>query len=173
MSGAKKLSPQDREELVAFLDQEVGGDAADRVSSRIANDSGARQEADALKQTWELLDFLPRPTISEDFSQRTSQLIRLRAKEAPLDSEPLTQQPGPLVHTEPGGWLMPVWLVGLSVCFLAGLYWGWNRPRSDDALLRDLPVLERYDDLRAVGDAEFLRSLRDSKIFEKRDEVQR
>jgi hypothetical protein len=58
-------------ELVAYLDGELDVDAAHRVEQRLAADPAARAKAAALKKTFDLLDFLPRPEPSATFTTRT------------------------------------------------------------------------------------------------------
>jgi hypothetical protein len=58
-------------ELVAYLDGELDPAAAQRIEERLAADPGARAKASALKKTFELLDFLPKPEPSPTFTTRT------------------------------------------------------------------------------------------------------
>jgi hypothetical protein len=65
------LNDEERENLVAYLDGELEADAARDLEARLQLDPEARQEADALKQAWDLLDYLPRPEVSSSFTHRT------------------------------------------------------------------------------------------------------
>ena len=58
MPNSSPLNERERADLVAWLDGELEGEAA-------------RAEADALRKTWELLDYLPRPEPSASFTHRT------------------------------------------------------------------------------------------------------
>ncbi|MBY0457133.1 MAG: hypothetical protein K2V38_07340 [Gemmataceae bacterium] len=58
-------------ELVAYLDGELDGEAARRVEARLASDPAARARAAALKKSFDLLDYLPRPEPSPTFTTRT------------------------------------------------------------------------------------------------------
>ncbi|MBX9584657.1 MAG: hypothetical protein K2X87_30510 [Gemmataceae bacterium] len=58
-------------ELVAYLDGELGPDAAAAVEARLAADPAYRDRADALRRPFDLLDFLPKPEPSPDFATRT------------------------------------------------------------------------------------------------------
>jgi anti-sigma factor RsiW len=60
-----------RAELIAYLDGELDAVAQQRVEARLSLDPKARAEADAFKRTWDLLDYLPRPEPSPDFTERT------------------------------------------------------------------------------------------------------
>jgi hypothetical protein len=59
------------EELVAYLDGELGVEGNHAIEARIGLDPTVRAEADALKKTWDLLDYLPRPEPSPNFTERT------------------------------------------------------------------------------------------------------
>jgi hypothetical protein len=65
------LNDEDRENLVAYLDGELEVEAARDLEGRLQLDPAARQEAEALKQAWDLLDYLPRPEVSSTFTNRT------------------------------------------------------------------------------------------------------
>jgi len=58
-------------EMVAYLDGELDPKSAAAIEAKISLDPAARAEADALKRTWELLDYLPLPEPSPNFTQRT------------------------------------------------------------------------------------------------------
>jgi hypothetical protein len=58
-------------ELVAFLDGELDVRENEAVEAKISLDSTVRAEADALKRTWDLLDYLPRPEPTASFTERT------------------------------------------------------------------------------------------------------
>ena len=58
-------------ELVAYLDGELDAVAARKVEVRLATDPEARVKAAALKKTFDLLDYLPKPEPSPNFTTRT------------------------------------------------------------------------------------------------------
>ena len=66
-------SPADpfESELVAYLDGELDPVAARKVEVRLATDPAARERATALKKTFALLDYLPKPEPSPTFTTRT------------------------------------------------------------------------------------------------------
>ena len=74
-------------ELVAYLDGELDDDDARRVEARLANDPDARARAAALKRSFDLLDYLPKPEPSPNFTTRTLQRIPA-AKPAASGSAP-------------------------------------------------------------------------------------
>jgi hypothetical protein len=71
MKDPSPLTEQEQADLVAYLDGELKGDAAERLEARISRDAAVRAEADSLKKAWDLLDFLPRPEPSANFTNRT------------------------------------------------------------------------------------------------------
>lgn len=73
-------------ELVAYLDGELDATNARRVEVRLASDPAARAKASALKKTYELLDYLPRPEPSPDFTTRTLHKLPLAHHDRPDQS---------------------------------------------------------------------------------------
>jgi hypothetical protein len=74
-------------ELIAYLDGELDPPAARRVEARLAADPALRARADALKRSYDLLDFLPKPEPSPTFATRT--LDRLPAVKSSPGSKPV------------------------------------------------------------------------------------
>src|SRR5947209_12755642 len=70
------LDDDEREDLVAYLDGEADDDTARRVEAKLSLDPAARAEADTLRRTWELLDFLPRAEPSPSFTHRTLERVQ-------------------------------------------------------------------------------------------------
>src|SRR5258708_6370719 len=92
-------SPDDNRqaELVAYLDGELDERAAQEFERRLGGDPALRSEADVLKRTWELLDFLPQPEPSPMFTTRTLDKVAvLRPVAAPIittATRPYARQP--------------------------------------------------------------------------------
>lgn len=78
MDHQDQLSPEERENLVPYLDGELDESSTQALDAKLARSPEARQEADALKRTWELLDFLPKPHASESFTNRTLDRLETR-----------------------------------------------------------------------------------------------
>ncbi|QDU20489.1 anti-sigma factor [Urbifossiella limnaea] len=92
-------------ELVAYLDGELDAAAARRVEARIAADPKLRARAEALKRSYDLLDFLPKPEPSAAFTSRT--LDRLPAvKSSPAAPPVQPTEPVPVAH--PSGTGTPI-----------------------------------------------------------------
>jgi hypothetical protein len=174
------LSDQDREDLVAYLDGELPESAAKTLEAKLNLDAEARAEAVALRKTWELLDFLPRPEPSASFTHRTMERLSVQ------------------VSLARAGWLgsgrWPRWVLGVAwaavvllaagvgfagVHFLAKEHPGDNGPRQErpdplaslgpkelkEKLVQDLRILENRRLYDNVDDLDFLRELDDPELF--------
>ena len=64
----QRLSTEDRSNLVAYLDGELTTPRPGSIATKLTQSVTARREVEALRKTWELLDLLPRPKASEDFT---------------------------------------------------------------------------------------------------------
>src|ERR1051326_3381148 len=73
------LTDAERENLVAYLDNDLDEPVARTVEAKLNLDPAVRAEADQMKLAWDLLDYLPRPEPSPGFAGRTmSRLTALR-----------------------------------------------------------------------------------------------
>ena len=170
------LNPKDRDDLVAFLDGELDEASAKDLEARLQLDPKARAEAVALRKTWELLDYLPRPEPSVNFTNRT--LERVSALRLPAGARR-------------GRW--PWWAVAASwaaavlVAFAAGFGAtglltrppsppGTDREPADplakmnpaqveQQLVRNLRILENLRLYENVEDIEFLQAMDDPDLF--------
>jgi anti-sigma factor RsiW len=151
MSGLKPLSDDERDELVAYLDGELPEQTAHGVESRLNKDLRVRAEADALKQTWELLDYLPRPEPSPSFATRTVERISaLRTAQAATATRWRWWVGGV-------GWAAALLLAGVAgYAAMTSLY--PKAPKADD-MVNDLRVIENLKALEAVDDIDFLMDL--------------
>src|SRR6516225_5446353 len=148
MSELRPLSDEERSELIAYLDGELNDKAARALEAKLGRDPGTRAEADALRRTWEMLDYLPRPEPTAGFTQRTIQSVS-------------AMRP---VVTGRGRWRWWVggasWAAGVLLAGAAGfsaVSMFTPKPPDDEALVGDLRVIEnkRYYDM--VDDLDFLR----------------
>jgi len=57
----QRLSPEDRSNLVAYLDGELDDAQARAIATKLTQSVTARREIDALRKTWELLALLRSP----------------------------------------------------------------------------------------------------------------
>ena len=125
-----EINDDDLNALTAYLDGELDEQASQAFEARLSRDPELRAEADALKRTWEMLDYLPKPEPSTNFTHRT--LERL----AVLDTAPAV----PVSAPGRWAWLTPVtWAAAMLVAMAGGLYTAhrlWPVPQ---------PVAEKAD----------------------------
>src|SRR6516225_5681697 len=75
MSERQPLADEEREKVVAYLDGELDAKTARTLETKIGRDPQYRAEADSLRRTWEMLDFLPQSEASPAFSSRTLERV--------------------------------------------------------------------------------------------------
>ena len=145
-----RLTPNERENLVAYLDGELGEADSRVIATKLTQSVTARREIEALQKTWEMLDHLPLPRASEALSQKTlTEVGQLSlAGDKMVDSATRTAR-----HALRIG----VWVVASLFCFGLGLIltrFVWPDPTA--RLTRDLSIAEHLDEYRDVGSIEFL-----------------
>jgi hypothetical protein len=153
MEKIARLTESQRDNLVAYLDGELEDDDAREIDEALARSPVARHEVQMLTKTIELIDLLERPAASAEFTKKTlASLARVEAK-------PLAP-PAELGKYVRRGGVLALWMAALALSTWAG-YSLTNRwfPTEHDLLLDDLPVIERYQDYKRVGDAAFLLEL--------------
>jgi anti-sigma factor RsiW len=170
MAERTPLSEEERNNLVAFLDGELDGKTARSLEAKLSQDAKARAEAEVLRRTWEMLDYLPRPEPTPTFSSRTLERVSaLRPQKTPANREG---------HRWPkwvpgAGWAAAVLCAG--VLGFAGISW-LSKPEpavaparppidEDQLLVRDLRLIENQRLYELVGDIGFLRQLDDPDLF--------
>jgi anti-sigma factor RsiW len=159
MAERQPLNEQERADLVAYLDGELHGAAAQAIEARLSLDPEARAEAESLRRAWDMLDFLPRPEASPNFTERTMS----RILPVPLDSLRRPQR----------RWGLPVaWAAAVIVAFLGGwAVYEWLIPHEpgERELVQDLRIIENFRLYEQADDIDFVRQLDQSELF--RDEV--
>jgi anti-sigma factor RsiW len=154
------LSEQDQADLVAYLDGELDDDTARALEAKLSLDPGARAEAESLRKTWDLLEYLPQPEPSASFTHRTLEKLAVQRT--------MRRSVGAR-H----GW--PWWAVGLSwaaallVAAAGGLgaaHLLWPRERTPpgeaaevEAMVRNPRIIESKRVYDQVEDLDFLRGL--------------
>ena len=148
-----RLTADDRDDLVAYLDGELDDDAGDRIERALAASPVARHEVEMLTRTWDLLDLLPAADPDRSFTERT-----LAAAKAQEVRTPLADRPAARLARRVG--LAAIWTAAVAaaaaVGFQAARRWV---PRETDPVVRDYPVLSELPRLRDAGSAEFLELL--------------
>jgi anti-sigma factor RsiW len=175
----KPVNEEDRAELVAYLDGELNEDAARAIEDKINSDPAMRAEAEAMRRTWELLDYLPTHDPSPSFTHRTLERVSA-AKPKGSGAAPAPRQwawrtlaralgrglrPRPSAGTLAlgAGW-------AAAILLAAGIGFGVTtrvipREPSDEELARDLGVIEHEKAYEQVGDLDFLKQLDTPDLF--------
>jgi hypothetical protein len=127
------------------------------IATKLTQSLTARREVEALQKTWEMLDLLPRPQASEDFTARTLSVA--------------TRQPDGRIASAASDvfrriGLALVLMAASATLFVVGYVLAsrvWPNPSA--RLARDLPIAESLDEYRDVGTFEFLERLDGSPEF--------
>jgi anti-sigma factor RsiW len=172
MSESKPLSDQERLDLVAYLDGELKGEAARSVQVTLNHNAAARAEADALKRTWELLDHLPMPEPSPDFTHRTVDRVAPIRTAGPKRADTLSAPQSSMGASESAaswrGWPTVGWIgaavLAVGLGFFGTRAVGPHEPNEQD-LVRDLRVIENKRLYEAAEDLPFLRLLDHPDLF--------
>ena len=150
------------ESLVAYLDGELDATERARVEQRLKEDDSYRRRLRELQGSWDLLDLLPSPKLSESFCNTTVEMAvviadeRIRADQLRLPRR---------------RWL--VGLAGVTSCVISALasYAGirWFGGQQDTRLLQDIVVVKYLEALTHAESVSFLKSLNQAGLFS--DEV--
>ncbi len=155
----QRLSPEERANLVAYLDGELTESEERVIATKLSLSQTARQELESLKQTWELLEYLPRPKASTDFSERTLSSIRS------LESRALSWDRAARLWGTQIAKMATCLLVAAAALALgyAVVRWAWPDPAL--RLARNLSLAEHLDEYQEVGSFQLLEELANSKEF--------
>lgn len=159
MEKIQRLSPEQRDNLVAYLDGELEENAAQDIEQVLARNPVARVDVEMLTRTWELLDELPRPAATQSFTEKTLSTIK------GMDShEPITQKPW--FSKARRGAIVAGWLLAIAAAGIFG-FLVTNRmiPNESQTLVRELPLIEDVDIHSEIDNVEFLRQLNRSGLF--------
>jgi len=146
------------EELVAYLDGELDGEAARRMEHRLASEETVRRRLQQLAQSWDLLDQLPRTTVDDSFTRSTVEIVALAAEEE------LGEKAGAEPRRRRLRWFLTA-VAAVGACWIGFVAVTHLRPNPNEELLRDLPVIENQEVLKEAGDIEFLRKLDKEGLF--------
>jgi hypothetical protein len=141
-----------REELVAYLDGELPPAESEAIERRIASDPAARRELEGFDRVWNALDELPRQQVDESFTKSTIEMTALAAeREAAALTAAL-----PIAKRRRSYAVAAGCAIAAVVAFL-GAFGAAARPNRE--LVNNLPVIEHFDELRAIKDFDFLTTL--------------
>ena len=160
MSEPSRLNERERADLVAYLDGELKGAAARSLESRITHEPTVRAEADTLRRAWDLLDFLPLPEPSPEFTHRTLDKVTPVAVPASTLLQPRRRKISVLLSA---GWAAAVG-VALALGYGATRVSAPREPGEQD-LVRDLRVIENKRLYDPIEDFDFVRDLDAPELF--------
>src|SRR5213082_1219726 len=83
MAKLLRLSPEQRDNLAAYLDGELEETATQEIEQILSVSEVARHEVDMLSRTWDMLNSLPTHKASEEFTQKTVTSMRAGERPAP------------------------------------------------------------------------------------------
>ncbi|VAX41729.1 hypothetical protein MNBD_PLANCTO02-2501 [hydrothermal vent metagenome] len=161
MEKLSRLTPDQRSDLVAYLDGELGAKESEGIEKVLTTSPVARSEVEALSKTWKLLDYLPQAKASQEFTKRTISQVKVDTVTRP----PINEQQW-FVQTR-RGLIAASWLIGLTLMSLLG-FSITNRWIQDPStqLVKELPVIENMDIYREIGTVDFLDELKKSGLFD-------
>jgi anti-sigma factor RsiW len=159
-----ELNEQERADLIAYLDGEADPETKRTLEARLARDPQARAEAASLNKTWELLDYLPRPTPSATFTSRTMERL----------SGSLSLPAGTRQRLWPSWVPGAAWAAAVVAALLVGsgvgrwqsaAYDARTRATLEEEAARHLPAIENQGLYANVDDLAFLRALEHPDLF--------
>ncbi|MFO0958120.1 MAG: hypothetical protein U0800_11945 [Isosphaeraceae bacterium] len=150
----QRLTPQERENLVAYLDGELSDQESRAMALKLTNSVGARRDVAGLMAAWDLLDHLPRPDAPPDFSEKTLSVALELGQGVDQQFDMMASWGIRLVR-----WGLAALAMVLAV--VAGfVVAAWVVPSPTGRLARQLSIAENLAEYQAVGgDFEFLRRL--------------
>ena len=159
------LSEDEKSELVAYLDGELDDAATQAVEAKLTTNAEARAELDALKQTWGLLDLLPKASPSANFTNRTMERLSLE-KVGHSASKTLPMHGNSFLGRM--AWVAAI-LVALGGGYYAANYL-WNTPQDpitedDLELIRHLRIAEKWRYYENTDDLDFVKKLNAPDLF--------
>ena len=147
-----------RDELVAYLDGELDPEQIRQVETRLAEEPETRRMLQDLDRTWHMLDELEEASVDEHFTRTTLEMVAVAAADDAQRQEAEAPRRRRRFGLGLGGAAVLSALAGFVAVFLL-------TPDPNARLLRDLPVLENLDQYRQIDNIDFLRKLRDDKLF--------
>jgi hypothetical protein len=153
MEKLTRLSTEQRDNLTAYLDGELDEDGTRQIETVLAGSTVARNDVELLAKTYELLDLLPRPRASGEFTEKTLQTAKLgQVRKDPRQT--VWYRHGKRI-VRWGSWAALLFVaacVGFSIA-------RYQVSRPEDVLLDNLDVIEKLDDYEKAGSFEFLDAL--------------
>lgn len=153
MEKLTRLTSEQRENLAAYLDGELDDSLTQQIETVLATSTVARNDVELLARTYDLLDLLPRPKASGDFTEKTLAVARLG------DVRPDYRRTAWYQYSQRGirwlGWAA----ILLAISCAAYAITRYRVPLEDDLLLDNLEVIRNFERYESAGSIEFLERL--------------
>ncbi|MSU79913.1 MAG: hypothetical protein EXS16_17715 [Gemmataceae bacterium] len=164
------LNDDEKAELVAYLDGELDEAATQAMETRLATDPAARAEMDTLKQTWGMLDYLPKASPSSNFTNRTMDKLTLEnfVPTPAAKTQPMPSRSRPWIVA--AGWAAVV-VVAVVVGFFAVSHLAPAPTHADPQHDPDLPfvrhlrIVEKWRWYENIDDLDFAKKLAHPEMF--------
>ena len=158
MNEPTSLTPEERQDLVAYLDGELDAEAARTLVAKLSQSAAHRRELDRLRQTWEMLDYLPQPKAALTFTQQTIQKLQTIKMSTSL-------RHGRWRLVGAACWAAGIFAAGILSFFLVQRH---SVPKLPEPTTDELRVLEHRDYwhvYQRIDSVEFLRELDHPDLF--------
>jgi hypothetical protein len=153
MEKLTRLTTEQRDNLTAYLDGELDEDGTRQIETVLAGSTVARNDVEVLAKTYELLDLLPRPKASGEFTEKTMQTAKL--KEVRMDPRQTVWYRHGKRIIRYASWAALIFVaacVGFSIA-------RFQVSRPEDLLLDNVDVIQNFDEYEKAGSFEFLDAL--------------
>jgi anti-sigma factor RsiW len=157
MEKLTRLTTEQRDNLTAYLDGELDEDGTRQIESVLAGSTVARSDVERLAKTYELLDLLPRPKASGEFTEKTLQTARLGEVKADIRDSVWYRQGRRIVRW--ASWAALLFAVS-CISYAVARY---RAPRQDDLQLDNFEVIRQLDEYEKAKDVQFLERLSQDK----------
>ena len=160
MEKVSRLTQEQRDNLVAYLDGELDETESQQIDRVLARSEVARHEVEALSRAWDMLELLPTSKASSEFTNRTMSTLQLA--ETSFD---YAEQPWYIAARR--GAVALVWLGALAASGVIGFLAAWQwYPNPYQKMLAELPLLRQLDVYAEVETIEFLEGLNREGLFD-------
>jgi anti-sigma factor RsiW len=158
MNEPTTITPEERQNLVAYLDGELDEATARIVVAKLSESAAHRRELERLRQTWDLLDYLPRPKAAKTFTQQTIQKLQTIKM-----STSLRRSRWRLAGA--AGWAAAALAAGALSFFLVQKHPAPGLPEPTQEDLRVLEHRDYWNIYQRIDGIEFLRELDHPDLF--------
>ena len=164
MAKIVRMSQEQRENLVAYLDGELEDPAAREIEQVLASSPVARHDVDMLSRTWDLVGELPHISVTREFTSKTLDSIAASRTGPRVDPDAISRNSRRIL-----GFALAGMILGAAgtIGFLATNRW---IPNEAEEILNDYEILMDLDKYREVGDLGNLRKLQEFREFNEADD---